>query len=331
MPDCTVCPGVPRYSMNGETTTATRMTRATCWVLTSARRAPTRGARKGLEALPALFEPVADDGDEGEATFLLALLSALPASLATTETTCSVQRSDASLPARGATAAARGSDHASPAKAAAIVRVRSHETSDLEIFRFFKYFLLVRVFLDAFLSGAGHCKPRKTPTPLTPRPRKRPAAARFRAPSSPPRSCACRARRAPRPRPGTRGRPRGRRRWPPLWPWRRHANKGRGRRRRGRRGRRRGRRPGSIARAGSRRFWKNVFEFLSFFGFFVFVSGKKKRKRSTTEVEIQQTHPQRSFFTHRTILSRTGLGALEGGGCGFCAGTAAAVCRRRRP
>ena len=153
IPDCTVCPGVPRYSMKGATTTATRMTRATCWVLTSARRAPTRGARNGLVVVLLLlvllfaleFELTADadeaaaaaDDDRGEgegATFLLTLSRAPSTSPRSTETTCSVQSSDASLPARGATAAARGRDQASPAKAAAIVLARSHETSELFFF-----------------------------------------------------------------------------------------------------------------------------------------------------------------------------------------------------
>ena len=54
-----------------------------------------------------------------------------------------MQRSEASLPARGATAAARGRDQASPAKAAVIVRARSHETSDLGVFFFLsEYFFL---------------------------------------------------------------------------------------------------------------------------------------------------------------------------------------------
>ena len=122
--------------LEAATATATRMMRATCWVLTSARRAPTRGARNGLElllVLRAAFELGADDEDE-ENSCLSTPPSALPRSPFTTETTCSVQRSDASLPALGATAAARGRDQASPAKAAAIVRARSHETSDLMFF-----------------------------------------------------------------------------------------------------------------------------------------------------------------------------------------------------
>ena len=86
-----------------------------------------------LLVLRAAFELVADDEDE-ENSFLSTPPSALPRSPFTTETTCSVQRSDASLPALGATAAARGRDQASPAKAAAIVRARSHETSDLMFF-----------------------------------------------------------------------------------------------------------------------------------------------------------------------------------------------------
>ena len=86
--------------MKGATTTATRMTRATCWVLTSARRAPTRGARKGLAVLLLLevklaaddADTAADDDDEGdegegETTFLFALRKALPTSLPRTETT----------------------------------------------------------------------------------------------------------------------------------------------------------------------------------------------------------------------------------------------------
>ena len=114
--------------MKGATTTATRMTRATCWVLTSARRAPTRGAWNGFEFLD---EEEEEEPEEEEApTFLFSLLSALPR----TETTCRVQSREASLPARGATAAARGRDQASPAKAAAIVRARSHETSELFFF-----------------------------------------------------------------------------------------------------------------------------------------------------------------------------------------------------
>ena len=101
IPAWTVCPGVPRYSMKGATTTATRMMRATCWVLTSARRAPTRGARNGLELLLAAaallaFAELADDEGEGEdededededeTMFLFTLLSALRTSPLVTET-----------------------------------------------------------------------------------------------------------------------------------------------------------------------------------------------------------------------------------------------------
>lgn len=140
IPAWTVCPGVPRYSMKGATTTATRMMRATCWVLTSARRAPTRGARNGLELLLLAFE-LADDDDD-ETSFLLTPLSALPTIPVTADTKWSVQSSDASLPARGATAAARGRDQASPAKAAAIVRACSHETSELDCCFFFHFFFV---------------------------------------------------------------------------------------------------------------------------------------------------------------------------------------------